>query len=35
MLYNGPAATIAANISALLMMILQSASFLPGYEPGF
>ncbi|CAE7945289.1 unnamed protein product, partial [Symbiodinium sp. KB8] len=32
MLYNGPAATIAANISALLMMILQSASFLPGYE---
>ena len=32
MLYNGPAATIAANVSALLMMILQSASFLPGYE---
>ncbi|OLQ10849.1 hypothetical protein AK812_SmicGene5409 [Symbiodinium microadriaticum] len=30
LLYNGPAAAIAATISALLMMCLQIAGFLPG-----
>ena len=32
LLYNGPAATVAATLSALVMMSLQATNVLPGYD---
>ncbi|CAE7853237.1 unnamed protein product [Symbiodinium microadriaticum] len=34
LLYNGPAATIFATISALVMMVLTSSGLMPGYDRG-